>query len=87
MEIQLYLWMVVSRDNRLCHFCSCNVGENEAYFVLECPLYNFIRDKFQSIIGSLKSFFQLDHQVEISLYLTEAIALCHSRELVGLTPS
>ena len=44
-----------------------NVVENEARFVSECLLYNFIKDKFQSlfekeILGSLKSFFQLiDH--------------------------
>ena len=53
--------------------------------MLECPLYNLIRDKFPSlfenvILGSLKSFFQLDHQVDISFYLMEAIALCHFRE-------
>ena len=52
----------ISRDNRLCHFCSYNVVENETHYVLECPLYNSIRDKFQSlfkkvILGSLKSFF------------------------------
>ena len=27
------------------------------------------------VIGSLESFFQLNHQVDISLYLTEATAL------------
>ena len=51
-----------SRDNRLCHFYSYNVVENEVDFVLECPLYNPIRDKFSSlfenvVLGSLKSFF------------------------------
>ena len=59
--------------------------------MLECPLYNPIRDKFPSIfknvvLGSLKSFFH-DHQVDISLYLTEATALRHSRELASLKPS
>ena len=91
-EIGRWSTIPISRDNRLCHFCSYNVVENEAHFVLECPLYNSIRDKFQSlfenvVLGSLKSFFQLDHQVDISLYLTEATALRHSRELAGLTPS
>ena len=52
------------------YFCSYNVVENEAHLLLECPLYNFIRDKVQSpfesvILGSLESFFQLDHQVEL----------------------
>ena len=67
-----------------------NVVENEAHIVLECPLYNSIRHKFQLlnvVLGSLGSFFQLDHQVDISLYLKEAIALYHSRELAGLTSS
>ena len=60
--------------------------------MLECPLYNSIRDKFQSLVekvvlGSLKSFFQLDHEVAINLYLTEVTTLYHFRELGGLTPS
>ena len=42
-----------------------------------------IRDKFPSlfenvVLGSLKSFFQLDNQVDINLYLIEATALRHS---------
>jgi hypothetical protein len=60
--------------------------------VLDRPLYDFIRDKFQSLFEnvvtwSLMSLFQLDHQVDISLYLIEATALHHSRELADLTPS
>ena len=27
----------ISRDNRLCHFCSHNVVETQVHFVLECP--------------------------------------------------
>ena len=52
--------------------------------MLECPLYNSIRDtRFQSlfekvVLGSLESFFQLDQQVDISFYLTKATALHHS---------
>ena len=46
--------------------------------VLECAQYSPTKDKFQSlfenvILGSLKSFFQLDHQVNISLYLKKAL--------------
>jgi hypothetical protein len=57
--------------------------------VFECLLYNPIREKFLSLFknvvpGSLKSFFQWDQQVNVRLYLTEATALCHSRELIGL---
>ena len=57
-----------------------NIVKNEAYFVLECPSHNPIRDKIPSIFENvvpknLKSFFQLDHQVDISLYLTETTVL------------
>ena len=60
--------------------------------MLECPLYKPIRDKFPSlledvVLGSLKYFFQLDHQVHISLYLMDAIVRRQSRDLVGLKPS
>ena len=81
----------ISRDTRLWHFCSYHAIENEAHLVLECPLFKPIRDKFPSLFenvvrGSPKSVFQLDHQVDISLFLKEAIALRHSRELVGFKP-
>ena len=69
-----------------------NAVENETHFVLECSLHKPIRDKFPSlfenvVLGILKSFFQLDHQVDIRLYLTEVATIHHSRELVGLKPS
>ena len=59
-----------SRDTRLCQLCSFNVVEIEAHILLECPLYNLNIDKFPSLFEnvvprSLKSFFQLDHQVYI----------------------
>ena len=77
---------------RLCHFCFYNAIENDGHFVMECPIYNPIRHKFPSlfenvVLGSLKSFFQLDYQVDISLYLSKATAPYHSRKLVGLKPS
>jgi hypothetical protein len=82
----------ISRDNRPCHFCSYNAVENEAHFVLECPLCNHVRDKFPSlfenvVLENLKSFLQLNHQVDINLYLTKATALRHSRDLVDFKPS
>ena len=54
------------------------------------PYNKPIRDKFPSqfenvILGSLKSFFQLEHQVDICL--TKATALYHSKQLVCLEPS
>ena len=58
--------------------------------MLEYPLYNLTKDKFPSLenvdLRSLKSFFQLDHQVDTNLYLTEATTLWHSRGLAGLKP-
>ena len=36
-------------DNRLCHFCTCNVVLDKAHFVLEYPSYNPIIGKFQSL--------------------------------------
>ena len=39
----------ISRDSRVCHFCSYNVVEIEAHFVLESPLYNSVRDKSRSL--------------------------------------
>ena len=56
---------------------------------MECHLY--IRDKFPSLFedvvpGSLTSFFQLDHEVDISLYLIEVTALRHFRELASMKP-
>ena len=54
--------------------------------MLECPMYNPSKDKFKLlfkkvILDSLESFFQEDHQVDISFYLTEATALRHSRDI------
>ena len=94
LAIQIIRWRTIpiSRDNRLCHFCSNSAVEKEPSFVLECALYNPIRDKFPSlfenvVLGSLWSFFQLDHEVGISLYLMEATALRHSSELPSLKAS
>lgn len=64
---------------------------NEAHFVLQCPLYNPIRNMFPSlfenvVLGSLKILLPLDHQVDINLHLMEAIAHRHCRQLDGLKP-
>ena len=81
----------ISRDSRLCHFYSYNAIENEAHFVLEWPLSNPIGDKFSSqfenVVPKDLKFFQVDQQVNISLYLTEATTLHHSKELTSLKPS
>ena len=82
----------ISRDTRLYHFCSHNAVQKKTHFVLKCPLYKPIRDKFPStfdnvVLRSLKSFFQLDQQVNISMYPTETSALRQSKELAGWKPS
>jgi hypothetical protein len=65
--------------------------KNEVHCLLMCPLYilatyNFVSLFENVVLGSLKSFFHLDHQVHISIYITEAIALYHSKQLVGFKP-
>ena len=60
--------------------------------MLECPIYIPITHKFPSlsenvVLGSLKSFFQSDQQVNISLYLKEASTLRHSKKLIDLKSS
>ena len=50
-----------------------------------------LRHRLQScenlVLGSLKCFFQVDQQVNISLYSTDDSALHHFRKLTGLKPS
>ena len=74
-EIGRWSTIPVSRDTKLCPFCSYDVVGNEAHNVLECPLCNPIRDKFPSLFENLllrsrKSFFQLDHPVSHYLHDT-----------------
>ena len=73
-EIGPWLTIPISRDYKLCHCCSHKVVEDEAHFVLECTLSNSISEKFHPLIqnvvlGSFKSFFQLNQQVNLSHYL------------------
>jgi hypothetical protein len=60
--------------------------------MLECPLYNPINDELQSpleniVPGDPQIFFQSNHHVNISLYLSEGTALRHLKKLAGLNPS
>ena len=78
----------IPKVTRLCHFY--NVVENEAHFVLKCPLYTSVRDRFPTlfqdvVLGNLKSFFQKDKL--ILAYISQTIALHFSRELSSLSPS
>lgn len=86
LPVEIGWWPTIPtfKVNRLCRFCSSNVVENEARFMLECPLYNSMEEKFtlifENVVSSnLRSLFQLDHQVDISLCPTEATTLCHYR--------
>lgn len=79
----------IPKDIRICHFY--NVVENEAHFVLKCPLYNSVGDRFSSIfqdvvLDNLKSFFQKDKKL-ILAFISRTIALHYSRELSSLSPS
>jgi hypothetical protein len=63
LAIEIGQWTIIPifRDTKRCHPFSYNAVENLAHFVLECPLYRSIRDKFPSqfenvILGSLKVF-------------------------------
>ena len=53
-------------NKTLCHFCSYNVVENDAQFVLECLYYNSIKSEVPSqfslceVALDSESFFQLD---------------------------
>ena len=89
-EIGRWLTILVSRYYRLYHFCSYNATENVPHFVLKCPYITPLETSlslFENVLlGSRKSFLQLDHQVDINLYLTKASALRHSRALVGVKP-
>jgi hypothetical protein len=82
------LTIPISRDNRLCHFSFYNVIENEAHFVLECPLYNPIRDKLPSLFENvILGKFSFNWTIKLTLaFISEDIALYHSRELAGLKP-
>ena len=82
------LTIPISRDDRLCYFSFYNAGENEAHFVLGCPLYPPIRDKlsllFENVILGSISF---NWTIKLTLTsISEATTLCHSKKLAGLKP-
>ena len=49
-----------SRDKG-CVIFALDVVENEVHFVLECPLYNSMRDKFQSLIWECQNHLVSDN--------------------------
>ena len=78
----------IPRDNKYCHFCAYNVVENKAHFLLECPLLEISFLLFENVVlGSLKSFFQLDNQVDVGHYVTKLTTLRFLKKLACLAPS
>ena len=49
----------VPRDERLCSLCNCNKIEDETHFLLDCPSYSSIRDRFFSKIEPKIPFLRL----------------------------
>jgi hypothetical protein len=46
LEIERGRYSNIPRDERKCKFCNLNVIENEYHFLLICPLYTSIRQKY-----------------------------------------
>ena len=68
----------ISRVTTLCHFCSYNANENEAHFILECPLYKPIRDKFPSLFENVV---HMESQIMLSIGPPKLILASISRRL------
>ena len=83
-EIGRWSTIPISGDNGLCHFCSYDVLQMRHTLCWSVPYITPLQISFNHyfekvVLGSPKSFFQLDQQVDdIGLYLTEATRLCHS---------
>ena len=43
----------ITKDNRHCPFCGCNVIEDEVHFLFQCPTYSMIRNKFYCKVKTL----------------------------------
>jgi hypothetical protein len=78
----------------LVSFINYIVLRQDASFVrVDSPLQlycnrNMFPFMFQTVVlGSLKPFCQMDHQIDISRCLTKASALCYSEKSVFLTPT
>ena len=71
----------IPRDERLCSLCNCNKIEDETHFLLDCPSYSSIRDRFFSKI-LLTDYF-------INIQLISFISSCFEQrdELVTMATS
>lgn len=46
LEIEVGRYSKTLRENRLCKLCNCNTVESEYHFMLSCPMYRSIRNKY-----------------------------------------
>ena len=51
--IEIGRYNQTTKDNRHCHFCGCNVIEDEVRFLFQCPIYSMIRSKFYYKVKTL----------------------------------
>ena len=66
----------IPRDERLCSLCNCNKIEDETHFLLDCPSYSSIRDRFFSKIESKIPFLRLlSHETLLSHLMLVLIIL------------
>ena len=78
--IEIGVWQAIHSleiKDHVAFALSYNVVENEAPFVMDCLLYNFIIDRLfplfhDVVMSNLESFCQLDHHLNICHYLTKA---------------
>ena len=72
----------IDRNNRICSLCNMNILEDEYHFVLMCPFYSTIRDKYiKPYYYNTPSTFKLTqlmstdsskHLIKLCKYLTTA---------------
>ena len=53
--IEIGRYNQTTEDNRHFPFCGCNVIEDEVHFLLQCPTYSMIRNKFYYKVRTLIS--------------------------------
>ena len=58
----------IPRDERLCSFYNCNKTEDETHFLLGCPSYSSIRDRF---------FSKIEPKIPFLLLLSHETLLSH----------
>ena len=62
----------IPRDERLCSLCNCNKIEDETRFLLDCPSYSSIRDRFFSKVEPNIPFLRLLSHETLSSHETHS---------------